>query len=400
MAGEQIFISYRRDGGEFLAKLLFDELTERGYTVFVDVEALRSGGFNTQLFSIIDGCTDFILLLSPGALDRCVNPGDWVLTEITRALEKKKNVVPIRMRGFRWPGVLPKGLECLPDLENEEFSKASASEYFNASVNRLCSKLLVSKPHPTESYALEEKELYPIKTPLFCGLKKDDRFQSAKLDIEAAVVEAMDEGPDKYAFRCPEFVLKHEVFSGRKDWYNENEARMKRIAAIANELRFFKTGDSEILTFYADAVIFSILLNKPLCPTMRGWNVAAYVMAICVDLNVDLYNEAVEKVEAWHYPSNWLMNSFVTWVNCRKSNTLTTSEREKVDKIGAMLFDLMLECVLLLNDLECVSNVFADKHPVIEENSRWILAYYKWLRQHGIFLPKHIQEKLYKFVKI
>ena len=44
-----IFISYRRDGGESTAKILRDKLTELGYSVFFDVESLRSGDFNKKL---------------------------------------------------------------------------------------------------------------------------------------------------------------------------------------------------------------------------------------------------------------------------------------------------------------------------------------------------------------
>ena len=77
MAKYDIFISYRRDGGEFLGKSLYDKLTDAGYRVFFDVESLRSGKFNTQLYQVIAECQDFILLLPKGALDRCItDPGD------------------------------------------------------------------------------------------------------------------------------------------------------------------------------------------------------------------------------------------------------------------------------------------------------------------------------------
>ena len=44
----QIFISYRRQNGEFLGKILYDELTRNGYSVFFDIESMRSGRFNEQ----------------------------------------------------------------------------------------------------------------------------------------------------------------------------------------------------------------------------------------------------------------------------------------------------------------------------------------------------------------
>ena len=65
-----IFISYRRDGGEYTARILCDRLQDMGYRVFFDVESLRSGEFNTRLYNAIDSCKDVLVILSPGALDR------------------------------------------------------------------------------------------------------------------------------------------------------------------------------------------------------------------------------------------------------------------------------------------------------------------------------------------
>ena len=41
----QIFISYRRSGGEALAYLLNEKLSALGYKVFYDIESLSSGRF-------------------------------------------------------------------------------------------------------------------------------------------------------------------------------------------------------------------------------------------------------------------------------------------------------------------------------------------------------------------
>ena len=68
-----IFLSYRRDGGAETAKHLRDTLTERGYSVFLDVESLRAGAFNTELYRVIEHCTDFLLILPQNGLDRCAD---------------------------------------------------------------------------------------------------------------------------------------------------------------------------------------------------------------------------------------------------------------------------------------------------------------------------------------
>ncbi|MDE7354932.1 MAG: TIR domain-containing protein [Acetatifactor sp.] len=115
-----IFISYRRDGGESTARILRDELTEKGYRVFLDVESLSSGSFDTKLFSVIDECRDFLVILSPGALNRCGEEEDWVRLEIEHALEKDKNIIPVFLRGFTFPEKMPESIERLRHLNGVE----------------------------------------------------------------------------------------------------------------------------------------------------------------------------------------------------------------------------------------------------------------------------------------
>ena len=49
----EIFLSYRRDGGMDTATLLSQTLKNKGYRVFLDVESLRSGAFNTKLYESV-----------------------------------------------------------------------------------------------------------------------------------------------------------------------------------------------------------------------------------------------------------------------------------------------------------------------------------------------------------
>ena len=136
-----IFISYRRNGGEHTAKIIKDSLTEQGYSVFFDVESLRSGNFNTKLYSVIDECRDFIVILSPDALERCNDPSDWVRREVEYAIEKGKNVIPILMRGFKFDTELPESLAKLPTYNGIE----ATTEFFDAFIEKL-KTFLTSKP--------------------------------------------------------------------------------------------------------------------------------------------------------------------------------------------------------------------------------------------------------------
>lgn len=128
-----IFISYRRSASDS-AQLIASSLKGAGYSVFIDVESLSSGKFNEQLLGVIDSCKDFLLVLPPGALDRCSDPEDWVRREVTRALEKDKNIIPVMLSGFTWPDQMPKGLETLGDFQG---ITASSGEYFDLAMKRL-----------------------------------------------------------------------------------------------------------------------------------------------------------------------------------------------------------------------------------------------------------------------
>jgi len=136
-----VFISYRREGGEYTAKIIHDRLTELGYHVFFDVESLRSGQFNLKLFNIIEECTDFISVLSPNSLDRCESENDWVRLEIAHALKKGKNVVPVLLRGFQFPEELPEDIDKIRHQSGLEAS----TEFFDAFARRLA-EFLVTKP--------------------------------------------------------------------------------------------------------------------------------------------------------------------------------------------------------------------------------------------------------------
>lgn len=136
-----IFISYRRTSYD-TANLIATRLKAAGYSVFFDVETLRSGKFNEQLFDVIRHCKDFLLVLPPGALDRCVNEDDWVRLEVMCALENNKNIIPILLNGFQWPDPMLSGME---ELKNYQALTANSIEYFDMSMERLQQKYLHSK---------------------------------------------------------------------------------------------------------------------------------------------------------------------------------------------------------------------------------------------------------------
>lgn len=90
-----IFISYRRIGGAQYARILQLMLLQRGYNVFLDYDELTDGNFSNRIQQAIKGASVFILILSKGALERCIDERDWVRKEIQLALSEGKHIIPV-----------------------------------------------------------------------------------------------------------------------------------------------------------------------------------------------------------------------------------------------------------------------------------------------------------------
>ncbi|KAM7333897.1 hypothetical protein ACRRTK_007217 [Alexandromys fortis] len=76
-----VFISYRRSSGSQLASLLKVHLQLHGFSVFIDVEKLEAGKFEDKLIQSVMAARNFVLVLSAGALDKCMQDHDckdWV----------------------------------------------------------------------------------------------------------------------------------------------------------------------------------------------------------------------------------------------------------------------------------------------------------------------------------
>lgn len=131
-----VFISYRRDGGRDAARLLYKELVGRGMKCFFDFNSLRSGKFDEKIFDAIRGCRHFVLMVTDGAFERCVNDEDWVKTEIEFALSNKKDIIPVAPSDHQqcFPSELP---ESMSELRRCEISELNMGKLFERSVDQI-----------------------------------------------------------------------------------------------------------------------------------------------------------------------------------------------------------------------------------------------------------------------
>ncbi len=143
-----IFISYRRKGaGAGVAGELQAKLENMGYKVFLDVDKIGSGQFPAQIEKAIEECKDFLLVLSPGTLDRCVDEEDWVRREIIQAQNQNKNIIGVGLPGFVMPeaNMLPAPLEPVSTIQVFSWTHEYRIASFEKIEENLVSSLLRKK---------------------------------------------------------------------------------------------------------------------------------------------------------------------------------------------------------------------------------------------------------------
>ncbi len=173
----QVFISYRRKGAAELAQLLYLRLKEDGYETFFDVETMRSGKFNKQLYDRIDESCAVVAVLPPDALNIREAGEDWMRNELAYALQKEKKIIPVLMRDFVWPPNLP------ADIQDLQYCHGVSAdmEYFDAVYERI--KSLIDEVVQETANRKGKNPLTRLGEELLCM----KAFEEAKGQFERAI---------------------------------------------------------------------------------------------------------------------------------------------------------------------------------------------------------------------
>ncbi len=146
MAGERVektvFISYRRTNAPW-ALAIYQNLMANGFDVFFDYTGIASGDFEQVILGNIRGRAHFLLLLTPSALERCSEQGDWLRREIETALDSTRNIIPLMLEGFDFgsPAIAPYLTDKLSILGSYNGLNVPADYFFEA-MDRLRNKHL------------------------------------------------------------------------------------------------------------------------------------------------------------------------------------------------------------------------------------------------------------------
>lgn len=159
-----VFLSYRRDQTAW-AVLLQKDLTGHGFDVFLDLSSIASGAFETVILENIRSHTHFLVLLTPSALERCDEPGDWFRREIEFAMAERRNIVPVMLDQFDFgaAGTIERLTGPLESLK-EYNGLRIYTDYFDAGMERLRGEFLnttldvVAHPASVEARLAAAKE--------------------------------------------------------------------------------------------------------------------------------------------------------------------------------------------------------------------------------------------------
>lgn len=157
-----VFISYRRvDSGWALA--IYQSLTQRGFDVFIDYLGLGSGSFEREIVENIAARAHFLVLLTPTALDRVNEPGDWMRREIEAAMQLKRNIVPVFLAGFSFKShggaaKLTGSLSGLPGYNGLDVPDGYFADAINRLERQFLSVALDTVIHPASDVTLQSAQ--------------------------------------------------------------------------------------------------------------------------------------------------------------------------------------------------------------------------------------------------
>lgn len=194
------FISYRRDLSAFMARAVFQDLRTNGIDVFMDVESMDAGQFDTIILHQIAARPYFLVILTPGSLERCTNPLDWLLREITHAVALRRIIIPLVSPNFSFDETE----RFLPDNVAAEVQHANAvnipHDYFQAAMDRLRTRFLKPVDLPSQVIKDEERMVVERKTQRLAAASPVTQQQlSAQNHLERALIKRGEDLDGKIA---------------------------------------------------------------------------------------------------------------------------------------------------------------------------------------------------------
>lgn len=206
-AARTVFISYRRTVSSFIAHAIFLDLHAHGYNVFMDADLGGKAGHFEFVLRQIETRQHFVVILTPGALELCRDTDDEQRRELERAIDLKRNIVPVLTRDLRLNhpiDVLSGKLAVLAQLPALDLPVG----YFDVAMQRLRTQhldhappLAVTAPTPEDSQQVQACQLVLMSRPS----PTPDQFR-AEYFFDRSFSSWLDEDYDATIMLCTQTI--------------------------------------------------------------------------------------------------------------------------------------------------------------------------------------------------
>ena len=198
-----VFISYRRTNFPW-ALAIYQDLTHHGYDVFFDYLSIDSGNFEKVLIENIKARAHFLVILTPTALERCNEPGDWLRREIETAIDERRNIVPLMIETFGFGDSLVKdSLTGKIAILNSYNGLKVYSEYFFEAMAKLRERYL--------NVALSDIEL-PILDLEAKKITETQKIAASKApQVEKEELAAQEDLEIKYLIETKTYIAQNDL---------------------------------------------------------------------------------------------------------------------------------------------------------------------------------------------
>lgn len=244
-----IFISYRRGGGEVMARLVYELLKSRNYNVFFDHQTLTSGEYDKKLLHIIKNCKDFIVIFSEDCFKVEGESGAYYMKEIKCAIESGVNILPLMIDGYQEPSEdIIKGYADPNTVRKIKgfHGKKIQVDGIDGIIDEICTgeKLLKSTPRLTTSevFAKCDEFIDLIREKTYLDMLSEEM----KLSVVRSAIEALGDEYSAPILKSTLSRLSGGLFNVRKKFrYNiriESDFKFKGIDIPSD--KYFKLAEN------------------------------------------------------------------------------------------------------------------------------------------------------------
>lgn len=275
--------------------------------------------------------------------------------------------------------------------------------YFDAVIDKIKS-LLSSSANKSSllEQKLETKEYYQIKTPLFNIYKRNNSTPKGYLNVAVFTEKLFSVNSSHFHWKVP--VLENSAINSLRDfmafgnresvvkWYDKNKEKIENLRNITMALKTYKD-----LYFYNNCLIFAMgsLISLPSHLIKLYPSKLVEVFCYCLDLPTEMFGQFEKTFDEGKYCyeefRNYLPLPFDVWTTLYQGNRVDSDFRQSFDAFAILLFDFMIELSILILD------TCRDSELTMIRTGQ-IRCYYKHLRKRKIYLPKDLQEKIYRYL--